>query len=109
MENLKIFNVIYLILVLMNGLMTFTSTILPGIIQLIGGIAIALSWFFFHKKTKELLFVISSIGLILAIFYGYLFFKTTDFFPGIMTGVSTFFVGAYVIEIVKYYINITKP
>lgn len=93
----------------MNGLMLFTSNILPGLIQLVGGIAIALSWYYFNKKTKEFLFIIPSIGLILAIFYGYLFFTTTDFFPGMMTGVSAFFVGAYAIEIIKYYINISKP
>jgi hypothetical protein len=110
MENAKIFTVVYVILVVIDGIMSFTyyRHISGLLVQFAGGVSIAICWFYFRKKQKHLLFIIPSIGFILMGYYGYVFFQTTDFFQGLMAGLSAFFVGSYVIEILKYYSKISK-
>jgi hypothetical protein len=110
MENIKIFTFIYSILVIIDALMTYTyyNLIFAPTIQLFGAISIAFSWFYLKTKKKYLLFTIPSIGVVLTIFYGSIFFNTTDFFQGLMAGLSAFLVGSYAIEIFKYYARISK-
>jgi hypothetical protein len=111
MENIKTFTFIYCILVIIDALMSYTyyNLIFAPSIQLLGAICIAFSWFYLKTKRKYLLFTIPSIGFVLTIFYGSIFFNTTDFFQGLMAGLSAFFVGSYAIEIVKYYARMSKP
>lgn len=110
MTNKTIFSLIYIILVIVNGLMTISNnTFLSALfIELGGGLALAISIYFFQKKKKFFIFIVPALFLMLTIFYGYDFSKTNGFYSGLLTVISAFLLGGYIIEIINYYGRMTQ-
>ena len=105
MKKTTIFTVIYIIMVIIDGLMSYIyyNKLSELYFALIGGLALIISLYFYEKKRKYFIFIIPVIGIILNIFYGYNFSKTHSFYPGLLTAISAFLVGSYIIEIINYY------
>lgn len=81
----------------------YYSQTLNLVISLLSSLTIALSTYFLHQKKEFFIFFIPVMGLLLTLFYGYKFYTSTSFFPGLMVGISGFFIVPFIIEIFNRY------
>ena len=111
MKKITYFTLVYAIIVLLGGIMSFWHTGHLGsfFFEILGGIVIFGGCYFVEKNKRISYFIIPCIGLILTIYYGYYFSTLKSFYPGIMAAISVFFVGAYIFEIFNIYGRASKP
>ena len=111
MKRNVVFSVIYIILIVMDGLMSFSyygkrDSLIFGVV---GAILLSICMYLLSKmKKKIIVYCILATGIVLSIFYGYNFSESKSFFSGFMTAISIFFIISYVIEIINSYRGISK-
>ncbi|KPK33062.1 MAG: hypothetical protein AMS24_02380 [Chlamydiae bacterium SM23_39] len=100
MKSVTFFSIIYAILVLLGGVMSFWhGDQIFSLFEIFIGVSLFAILFFVKKKIVYILISILSFSLIL--FYGYFFYRYNDFFAGVMSMVSAFIIFSNISEFFK--------
>ncbi|MBN1914495.1 MAG: TMEM14 family protein [Parachlamydiales bacterium] len=92
MRSASYFILVFASIVLLSGLMGFLQAqqLLSLYIEVSGSLILLLAFFFMLKKKKEAYWTSVATIIGLFIYFGYLFAKTTQFFPGFLAALSAF-------------------
>lgn len=103
MKRLIFFLIVYSILVLLGGTMSFwhAGKISSLFFEILGGALLFLCLYFLIKKKNIAHLFIFAISSILLFFYGYFFYMTNGFFEAIMAAISAFIAFSNVMEYLK--------
>jgi hypothetical protein len=84
--------ILYGLIVLLSGISSFRflGYRFAYIVESLAGIFILLGAIFLLLEKKPAMYLLCFLSLLLTIFYGYFFYSTTMFFPGLLTAVSFF-------------------
>jgi len=103
MKLSSFFTLIYAIIVLLSGFMSFQyADHMPGLyFESLLAFVLLVNSYFMMKGKKIADYVALTCSLALLIFYGYLFSESPEFFEGVLTGLSVFMVIILVIKLFK--------
>lgn len=95
-------SLIYGLIIILSGIMAFrfTSNLMPLVVEVGLGIIILANVFFMMMEKKLSFYVLLVISFLLAIFYGYNFSQTHQFFHGVLTAISFF---VFIYELLKIF------
>ena len=103
MKTTAYISFIYSLIVIVGGVMSyrFANSVLSLFVEVFFGIIIFVNVFFMIREKKFSFYVVLVLSLLLAMFYGYNFSQTNQFFQGLMTGISIFVAAYEFLKIVK--------
>jgi len=103
MRSVTFFFIIYSILVLLGGIMSFWhgDRILSLYFEIMGSVFLFICLYFLQKRKKNVHIFIATISTILFVYYGYFFYIRLGFFEGIMAAISAFIIFANLNEYFK--------
>jgi uncharacterized membrane protein (UPF0136 family) len=103
MRKIIFFLIVYSILVLLGGTMSFWhgKKFISLFFEIFGGILLFGSVYFLTKEKKIVHLFVAFIATVLLVYYGYFFYTTTGFFEGVMAAVSAFVAFSNVMEYFK--------
>ncbi|NGX63998.1 MAG: hypothetical protein KR126chlam6_01422 [Candidatus Anoxychlamydiales bacterium] len=92
MKTTAYISLIYGLIIILSGTMEyrFEASYAALFIEVLAGIIIVFNVFFMLQNKRFSNYVLLTISLLLAIFYGYVFSQTPRFFPAILTAISFF-------------------
>jgi len=102
MKTTAYVSLLYGLIIILSGIMAFryADSQMALFIEVLAGIIILLNIFFMLQERKFSFYILLVISFLLAIFYGYNFSQTSQFFPGILTAVSFF---VFIMELLKIF------
>jgi uncharacterized membrane protein (UPF0136 family) len=103
MKTNSYITLLYSLIVILSGYMAF-SHFNKGIYLLVEtglGTIIFINVFFMIANKKWAFYITICLSIILAIFYGYSFAGSTNFFPGLLTAVSAFVAAINILKLTK--------
>jgi len=106
MKTTAYLSLIYGLIIILSGIMAyrFTNLFSHLIIEVGLGIIIVGNVMFMLMEKKISFYVLMILSFLLAIFYGYNFSQTTQFFQGVLAAISFF---VFILELLKI-LNIFK-
>ncbi|HEU64051.1 MAG: hypothetical protein KR126chlam4_00142 [Candidatus Anoxychlamydiales bacterium] len=102
MKTTAYISLIYGLIIILSGIMAFrfTDKLAPLVVEVFLGIVILANVFFMMMEKKPSFYVLLVLSFLLAIFYGYNFSQTHQFFQGVLTGISFF---VFIYELLKLF------
>ncbi len=102
MKTTAYVSLIYGLIVILSGIMAFrlTNSLFSTFIEVFAGIIILGNVFFMMREKKMSHYALLALSFLLAIFYGYNFSLSHQFFHGILTAISFF---VFVFELLKIF------
>lgn len=102
MKTTAYISLVYGLIVILSGVMAFRfeNNIISLFIEVLAGIIITGNVFFMMREKKASFYVLVILSFLLAIFYGYNFSKTNQFFHGILAAISFF---VFIFELLKIF------
>ena len=102
MKTTAYVSLIYGLVIILSGIMAFRfeNSFISFFVEIGAGIIILGNVFFMIKEKTLSFYVLLILSFLLAIFYGYNFYKSYQFFPGLLTAISFF---VFVYELLKIF------
>ena len=100
MRKIVYYTLIYGIVVVLGGIMAafHGKHVASFFFEVLGGGILLASIYFMLKRNKYICFVNIFIAVLLIIFYGYNFAKYNNFYAGLMSIITAFFIGSYLLD-----------
>ncbi|NGX34045.1 MAG: hypothetical protein K1060chlam1_00392 [Candidatus Anoxychlamydiales bacterium] len=100
MKTTSFISLIYGLIIILSGIMAFrfTNQLTSLVVEVGLGIVILANVFFMMMEKKPSFYILLVLSFLLAIFYGYNFSQTHQFFQGVLAALSFF---VFIYELLK--------